>query len=85
MNIPPIKNGCCGTPCFYEHVNPENYPCWGTITCVDTDLIELEDGGYDEYRYGACDGHCDMYPSYDETKYNKPNDGNKFNFLIIKP
>lgn len=70
MIIPPINHTCCGTPCFQEYEDQENYPCWGDISCVSSDFVD--DGeSYGEYRYGACEGHSDMYPTYDKSLYNR--------------
>lgn len=70
--IPPIKHTCCGTPCFMEwDRDQEQYPCWGDISCVDSSLVEYEDGSNDEVRTGACQGHWWVYPSCDNTKYIK--------------
>jgi hypothetical protein len=77
MSHPPTFHGCCGTPCFYETTADEQTPCWGQIICIDTDLVELEDGSCDEYRYGACEGHIDMYRTYDKKDYKKPNASSK--------
>ncbi len=77
--LPPVTHGCCGTPCFYEH-KPE-LPCWGVITCVDTDYTNEGE----EYRTGACSGHSDMYPSFDEKKYEKPPQGEDGNNKVELP
>jgi hypothetical protein len=69
--LPPTVHTCCGTPCFQEYEDQVNYPCWGNIQCTDTDYIDDGDGGLDEYRYAACEAHCDMYPNYDKEKYIK--------------
>lgn len=72
--LPPIVHTCCGTPCFQEYEGSQNaeYACWGNIYCIDTELVELEDGSCDEYRYGACQGHEDIYRNYDRNNYRKP-------------
>lgn len=70
--IPPVVHTCCHTPCFQEYEDQENFPCWGNISCVNTELIDDGDGGFDEYRYGACQGHYDMYSDYDKSKYISP-------------
>jgi hypothetical protein len=71
INLPPINHVCCKTPCFQEFDDQENYPCWGNILCIYSDYTESEDGDYNEWRIGACEGHAEMYPSYDYAKYNK--------------
>jgi hypothetical protein len=73
MTFPPTYHGCCRTPCFYEYNADEETPCWGEIICVDTGLVETDDGSYDEYRYGACEGHIEMYRTYKKSDYIKPN------------
>lgn len=77
MNFPKPYHGCCGTPCFYESEADEDHPCWGEIICIECDVVELEDGSCDEYRYGACEGHIDMFRSYNKMHYNKPNVSSK--------
>ncbi len=64
--IPPPEHACCGTPCFFEGSADKEHPCWGYITCVDADWNEETN---EEYRFGACEGHSDMYPSHDTSKY----------------
>lgn len=68
--IPPVVHACCGQDCFQTY-DQEERPCWGNVSCVDTDYVDDGDGGLDEYRYAVCEGHSDMYPSYDKTKYIK--------------
>ncbi len=72
MSLPPIRHTCCRTGCFQEFEDQENYPCWGNIVCIDTDIYVDEEGYYDEYRTAACEGHIEMYPSWDKSKYNQP-------------
>lgn len=71
--LPPIVHTCCGQHCFQEY-DQEERPCWGNVQCVDTEYVDDSDGGLDEYRYAVCEGHYDMYPSYDKTKYKTPDE-----------
>lgn len=62
--LPPVTQDCCGTPCVFEDQDPEQ-PCWGSTVCVD--YLYTDDG--DEVRYATCEGHQEMWPSCDKTKY----------------
>lgn len=65
-NLPAIHHKCCHAPCAFEYDQEEYGLCYGGIKCVDTTYSEDYS---DEYRTAVCDGHDDMYPSYDKTKY----------------
>lgn len=74
--IPPIIHTCCGTPCFqeYESEQDKDYICWGNIYCICSGMFEDDEGNIDEYRYGSCEGHEEVWHSstWDKSKYVKP-------------
>jgi hypothetical protein len=64
MTSAAVTDRCCGADCVYEYDQAKYGQCWGRVQAVDE---EYDDE--DHWFVHACEGHYEMYPGSDATKY----------------
>lgn len=58
---------CCGSDCFFFWSSTKEDPCWGEVEVIGE---ECTDDYSDCWWIHACQGHKDMYYTYDKGEYH---------------